>query len=47
MWLNGLTAEGYDEGIQKLVTGCDKCLNFFFYSCTVHLGIIKVHIFIN
>jgi hypothetical protein len=26
-WLNGLAAEGYDEGIQKLATGCDKCLN--------------------
>jgi hypothetical protein len=26
-WLNGLAAEVYDEGIQKLVTGYDKCLN--------------------
>jgi histone-lysine N-methyltransferase SETMAR len=26
-WLNGLAAEVYDEGIQKLVTRCDKCLN--------------------
>jgi hypothetical protein len=26
-WLNGLVIEVYDEGIQKLVTGCDKCLN--------------------
>ena len=26
-WLNGLTAEVYDEGIQKLVTGYDKCRN--------------------
>ena len=27
-WLNGLAAEGSDEGIQRLVAGCDKCLNF-------------------
>jgi hypothetical protein len=26
-WLNGLVKEVYDEGIQKLVTGYDKCLN--------------------
>jgi len=26
-WLNGLAAEGYGAGIQRLVTGCDKCLN--------------------
>jgi hypothetical protein len=26
-WLNGLAAEVYDEGMQKLVTCCDKCLN--------------------
>ena len=26
-WLNGLSAEVYDEDIQKLVTGYDKCLN--------------------
>jgi hypothetical protein len=26
-WLNGLALEVYDEGIQKLVTRCDKCLN--------------------
>jgi hypothetical protein len=26
-WLNGLTAEVYDEGIQKLVTRYNKCLN--------------------
>jgi histone-lysine N-methyltransferase SETMAR len=26
-WLNGLAAEVYDEGIQKLVTCYDKCLN--------------------
>jgi hypothetical protein len=26
-WLNGLAAEVYDEGIQKLVTHYDKCLN--------------------
>ena len=26
-WLNGLAAELYDEGIQKLVACCDKCLN--------------------
>jgi hypothetical protein len=25
--LNGLTAEVYDEGIRKLVTLYDKCLN--------------------
>jgi hypothetical protein len=25
--LNGLAAEVYDEGVQKLVTRCDKCLN--------------------
>jgi hypothetical protein len=25
--LNGLAAEVYDEGIQKLVTRYDKCLN--------------------
>jgi histone-lysine N-methyltransferase SETMAR len=27
VWLNGLAAEVYDEGIQKLVTRYDKCLN--------------------
>jgi hypothetical protein len=26
-WLNGLQAEVYDEGIQKLVTRYDRCLN--------------------
>jgi hypothetical protein len=26
-WLKGLAAEVYDEGIQKLVTRYDKCLN--------------------
>jgi hypothetical protein len=26
-WLNGLAAEVYYEGIQKLVTRYDKCLN--------------------
>ena len=26
-WLNGLAKEVRDEGVQKLVTGCDKCLN--------------------
>jgi histone-lysine N-methyltransferase SETMAR len=26
-WLNGLAAEVYDEGIQKLATRYDKCLN--------------------
>jgi hypothetical protein len=26
-WLNGLVVEVYDEGIQKLVTCYDKCLN--------------------
>jgi hypothetical protein len=26
-WLNGLAEEVYDEGIQKLVTRYDKCLN--------------------
>jgi hypothetical protein len=26
-WLNGLAAEVYDEGIRKLVTGCDKRLS--------------------
>ena len=26
-WLNGLAAEVCDEGIQKVVTGCDKYLN--------------------
>jgi histone-lysine N-methyltransferase SETMAR len=26
-WLNGLAAEVYEEGIQKLVTRYDKCLN--------------------
>jgi hypothetical protein len=26
-WLNGLVAEVYKEGIQKLVTSCEKCLN--------------------
>jgi hypothetical protein len=26
-WLNGLEAEVYDEGVQKLVTRYDKCLN--------------------
>ena len=33
-WLNGLEAEVYDEGIQKLVTGYDKCLNV----CDDYLG---------
>jgi hypothetical protein len=27
VWLNGLAAEVYDKGIQKLVTRYDKCLN--------------------
>jgi hypothetical protein len=27
-WLNGLAAEVCDEGIQKLVTRYNKCLNF-------------------
>ena len=26
-WLKGLVIEVCDEGIQKLITGCDKCLN--------------------
>lgn len=26
-WSNGLAAEGYDEGIQKLITQYDKCLH--------------------
>jgi hypothetical protein len=26
-WLNGLAKEVYEEGIQKLVTRYDKCLN--------------------
>jgi hypothetical protein len=26
-WLSELAAEDYDEGIQKLVTRYDKCLN--------------------
>jgi len=26
-WLNELVMEVYDEGIQKLITGYDKCLN--------------------
>jgi len=26
-WLNGLVIEVCGEGIQKLITGCDKCLN--------------------
>jgi hypothetical protein len=26
-WLNGLAAEVYDEGVQKLVTRYGKCLN--------------------
>jgi hypothetical protein len=26
-WLNGLAAAVYDEGIQKLVTRYDRCLN--------------------
>jgi hypothetical protein len=26
-WLNGLAAEVYDEGTQKLVRRYDKCLN--------------------
>ena len=26
-WLNGLAAEVYNEGIQNLITRCDKCLN--------------------
>jgi hypothetical protein len=26
-WLNGLAVEVYDEGVQKLVTRYDKCLN--------------------
>jgi len=28
-WLNRLAAESCDEGIQKLVTCCDKCLNSY------------------
>jgi hypothetical protein len=27
LWSNGLAAEVYDEGIQKLITRYDKCLN--------------------
>ena len=26
-WVNGLAAEVYDEGIQKLFARCDRCLN--------------------
>jgi hypothetical protein len=26
-WLNGMAAEVYDAGVQKLVIGYDKCLN--------------------
>jgi len=26
-WLNGLTAESYDEGIHRPVVGCDEGLN--------------------
>jgi len=26
-WLNGLTAEGYDADIQRLVISCDKCMS--------------------
>jgi len=28
-WLDGLAAEGCDEGIQKLVKCYDKCLNSY------------------
>jgi hypothetical protein len=28
-WFNGLGADFYEAGIQKLVTGCDKCLNLY------------------
>jgi hypothetical protein len=27
-WVNGLTAEVYDEDVFKIVTGYYKCLNF-------------------
>jgi len=26
-WLNGMKAGGYDAGIQRLVIGCDRCMN--------------------
>jgi hypothetical protein len=28
-WLNGLAAEFYDEGIVKLLSRLDKCLNLY------------------
>jgi hypothetical protein len=28
-WLNGLAAEVYDEGIVKLLSRLDKCLNLY------------------
>jgi hypothetical protein len=45
-WLNGLAAEVYDEGIQKLVTRYDKCLNIFGDYVENNLGsVIMIHSF--
>ena len=38
-WLNGVTADGYDAGIQKLATGCDKCLNVGGYCLEILLTV--------
>jgi hypothetical protein len=32
-WLNGLAAEVYDEGIVKLLSRLDKCLNLYGGTC--------------
>jgi hypothetical protein len=46
-WLNGLAAEVYDEGIQKLVTRYDKCLNIFGDYVENNLGsVIMIHSFL-
>jgi histone-lysine N-methyltransferase SETMAR len=45
-WLNGLAAEVYDEGIQKLVTRSDMCLNVGGDYVENNLGsVIMIHYF--
>jgi hypothetical protein len=38
-WLNGLAAEVYDVGVQKLVTGRDKCLTVGGDCVEIHIGV--------
>jgi hypothetical protein len=38
-WLNGLAADIYDEGIQKLVTVYDKCVNVGGYCVEKYLRV--------